>query len=153
MKDIFTWCFKKTAVQVCIVIIMHCCVVSSCINILCCYSCTQGVWFVILIGLYFSQVKNKPWHPWVYSWIWHHREQLQLEFWFDWSSWSEAYSARLLQLKWRLFGLVIAAAVEVILLVLLKLELWFDWSSWSEAYLIWLFGCYSWNEAYLARLL
>ncbi len=22
------------------------------------------------------QVKNKPWHPWVYTWFWHHREQL-----------------------------------------------------------------------------
>ncbi len=53
---------------------MHCRLVSSCIHILCCYSCTQGIWFVILIDVYFSQGKNKPWHPRVYSWIWHHRE-------------------------------------------------------------------------------
>ncbi len=39
-------------------------------------SCIQGIWFIILIGVYFSQVKNKPWHPWVYSLIWHHREHL-----------------------------------------------------------------------------
>jgi hypothetical protein len=25
----------------------------------------------------FLQVKNKPWLPWVYSWIWHHREQVR----------------------------------------------------------------------------
>jgi hypothetical protein len=25
--------------------------------------------------LFSLQVKNKPWPPWVYSWIWHHREQ------------------------------------------------------------------------------
>ncbi len=38
-------------------------------------SCIQGIWLVILIGVYFSQVKNKPWLPWVYSWTWHRREQ------------------------------------------------------------------------------
>jgi hypothetical protein len=31
----------------------------------------------ILIDVHFSQVKNKPWLPWVYSWIWHHRKQLK----------------------------------------------------------------------------
>ncbi len=30
------------------------------------------------MGVFFSQVKNKPWHTWVYSWIWHRREQLNL---------------------------------------------------------------------------
>ncbi len=42
---------------------------------------------------------------------------LQLEFWFDWSSWSEACLAQLLQLEWSLFGLVVAAGVQVIWLV------------------------------------
>ncbi len=30
---------------------------------------------VTLTDVYFSQVKNKPWHPWVYTWFWHRREQ------------------------------------------------------------------------------
>ncbi len=78
MKEVFARCFKKTAVQVCTVIIME---LSSC-NIV--YSlillqtpCIQGIWLLVLISVYFSQVKNKPWLPWVYSWIWHRREQLQ----------------------------------------------------------------------------
>ncbi len=47
----------------------------SCILVICCNSYVQGIWFVILIGVYFLQVKNKPWLPWVYTWIWHHHEQ------------------------------------------------------------------------------
>jgi hypothetical protein len=42
------------------------------------YLCSQ-VKFVILINVYFSQVKNKPWLPWVYSWIQHRREHAGLE--------------------------------------------------------------------------
>ncbi len=38
-------------------------------------SCVQGIWFTILIAIYFSQVKNKPWLPWVCTWIWHRRER------------------------------------------------------------------------------
>jgi hypothetical protein len=30
----------------------------------------------------FTQVKNKPWLPWVYSWIWHRREQLPSSMYF-----------------------------------------------------------------------
>ncbi len=50
-------------------------------------SCIQGICFVILIGVYFSQVKNRPWLPWVYSWIWHRCEQLPVSFIqrFQWS--------------------------------------------------------------------
>ncbi len=38
-----------------------------------------GNWFTSLIAVYFSQVKNKPWLPWVYTWIWHRQEQLQFK--------------------------------------------------------------------------
>jgi hypothetical protein len=31
---------------------------------------------LIIPGVYFSQVKNKPWIPWVYTWSWHRREQI-----------------------------------------------------------------------------
>ncbi len=37
-------------------------------------SCLQAR-LAIMIDVYFSQVKNKPWLPWVYSWIGHHRKQ------------------------------------------------------------------------------
>ncbi len=59
------------------------------------YCCAQGTWFVILIDVYFSQVKNKPWLPWVYSWIWHHRKQLR---WV----WSHVYKLYFLYLGLRL---------------------------------------------------
>ncbi len=29
----------------------------------------------IITGVYFSQDKNKPWVPWVYTWFWNCREQ------------------------------------------------------------------------------
>ncbi len=29
----------------------------SCILVSCCYSCTQGIWFVVLIGVYFRRLK------------------------------------------------------------------------------------------------
>ncbi len=37
------------------------------------FSCKSCV--CIITGVYFSQVKNKPWIPWVYTWSWHRREQ------------------------------------------------------------------------------
>jgi hypothetical protein len=52
-------------------------------------SCIFEYLHVILLSLYlgkpirnincclFSQVKNKQWHTWVYSWFWHHREQVR----------------------------------------------------------------------------
>jgi hypothetical protein len=40
-----------------------------------------GNWFTLLTAVYFLQVKNKPWLPWVYTWIWHRREQ----FIFNWT--------------------------------------------------------------------
>jgi hypothetical protein len=30
----------------------------------------------LITGVYFPQVKNKPWIPWVYTWIWHCREHI-----------------------------------------------------------------------------
>ncbi len=38
----------------------------------------------ILLVVYFSQVKNKPWLPWVYSWIRHRREHDSIA---DFPSW------------------------------------------------------------------
>ncbi len=38
-----------------------------------CSSCVR-----IITGVYFSQVKNKPWIPWVYTWSWHRCEHLCL---------------------------------------------------------------------------
>ncbi len=29
----------------------------------------------VITGVYFLQVKNKPWIPWVYTWSWHRPEQ------------------------------------------------------------------------------
>jgi hypothetical protein len=57
MKDIFARCFKKTAVQVCTVIICNCCLVMSCIHVSCYYSCIQRYCFIILIGVYFCRFK------------------------------------------------------------------------------------------------
>ncbi len=62
---------------------MHCRLVMSCIHVSCCNSCIKGIGFVILIFVYFSQVKNKPWLPWVYSWFWHCREQKPWGWWLD----------------------------------------------------------------------
>jgi hypothetical protein len=43
MKDVFARCFKKTAVQVCTVIICSCCLVMSCIHGLCHYFLRSGI--------------------------------------------------------------------------------------------------------------
>ncbi len=75
MKDVVTRCFKKTAVQVCTVILPSCIFMYSRIVLLFLHSgnlIRNTDWCLL------SQVKNKPWHPWVYSWIWHHREQKQI---------------------------------------------------------------------------
>jgi hypothetical protein len=58
MKDIFTRCSKKIAVQVCIVII----VCSFSCNIICFHNMLSihyvwGNWFIILIGVYFLRLK------------------------------------------------------------------------------------------------
>jgi hypothetical protein len=64
MKDVFTRCSKKMAVQVCTVIIIcsfSCKFMCSCNMLAIPY--VQGNLFIIiiiLIGVYFSQVKNKP---------------------------------------------------------------------------------------------
>jgi hypothetical protein len=57
MKDVFARCFKKTAVQECTVIICNCCLIMSCIQVSCYYSCIQGYWFIILINVYFRRLK------------------------------------------------------------------------------------------------
>jgi hypothetical protein len=43
MKDVFVRCFKKTAVQVCTVIICSCRLVMSCIHVLCHYFLRSGI--------------------------------------------------------------------------------------------------------------
>ncbi len=77
---------KKMAVQVCTELWLHNYAVKR--------SCHEYLQFVvhdkswlfhylqirltILTDFYFSQVKNKPWLPWVYSWIRHHCEYVVL---------------------------------------------------------------------------
>jgi hypothetical protein len=39
------------------------------------HDCSLSVFALSLLIVYFSQVKNKPWLSWVYSWIQHLREQ------------------------------------------------------------------------------
>jgi hypothetical protein len=61
MKDVFGRYSKKMAIQVCTVITVcsfSCYVVCSRNMLAIPY--VEGNWFVILIGVYFSQVKNKP---------------------------------------------------------------------------------------------
>ncbi len=83
MKDIFARCLKMTAVQVCTLITMHCRHVSTCMIRLFDYLlplflhlgnpiCTINWWL-------FSQVKNKPWRTWVYTWFWHCRQHWPIE--------------------------------------------------------------------------
>jgi hypothetical protein len=82
MRDVLARCLKKTYVQVCIlssVYVLFCnehsrsCYIhtSNC----CLLLCTSCV--CVITGVYFSQVKNKPWIPWVYAWFWHRHEKLQ----------------------------------------------------------------------------
>ncbi len=83
MKDVFARCSKKMAVQACTKFWLYNCaternchelhITPSVFDYNC--SCSQ-VKFAILIDVYFLQVKNKPWLPWLYSWIWHRREQV-----------------------------------------------------------------------------
>ncbi len=84
MKDVLARCHEKAAAQVSTLIIMHYYPITININaMIACASfwywqpdlaslCTSNV---ILMGVYFSQVKKKPWHPWVHTWFRHHREQ------------------------------------------------------------------------------
>ncbi len=78
---------KKTAVQVCTLTIAYYCSVTVKIHAIATYA-TFRQWAtfdpmhvqnksltVTLTGVYFLQVKNKPWNLWVYSWFWHRREQ------------------------------------------------------------------------------
>ncbi len=85
MQDVFARCFKQMAVQVCTklwlysiiipveVVVKNYCSILPVYNYNC--PCTY-TWFAVLIDVYFSQVKNKPWLRWVYSWIQHRCEQL-----------------------------------------------------------------------------
>ena len=34
----------------------------------------------VITGVYFLQVKNKPWIPKVYTWIWHRHEHYKMQF-------------------------------------------------------------------------
>ncbi len=66
------WLFKYV-LTVIITCSFSCNVMCSCNMLAIPY--VQGNWFIILIGVYFLQVKNKPWLRWVYTWIWHHHGQ------------------------------------------------------------------------------
>ncbi len=86
MKDVLARCHKKTAIQVCTLIIIHCHLVSICIHD---YDCLFDYSIFDFLSQSFShignpirnvkwwlflQVKNKPWHTWVYTWFWHRSE-------------------------------------------------------------------------------
>jgi hypothetical protein len=98
MKDILARCHKKTDVQVCTLTIMHCCPVTVNIRAIATYAtflqsaisistvCMYKNVTVTLTDVYFSQVKNEPWHPWVYTWFWHCREQYIL-YDYRWTFW------------------------------------------------------------------
>ncbi len=81
MKDIFARCSKKMALQVCTKLWLNCAAERNCHELYITltvfdYNCIcSQVEFVILINVYCSQVKNKPWLLWVYSWIRHRREK------------------------------------------------------------------------------
>ncbi len=85
MKDVHARCLKKTDVQVCTLSNVHILFRNE----------TSALWLpmyllwptiivssprtscvCIITGVYFSQVKNKPWIPWVYTWSWHCWEQV-----------------------------------------------------------------------------
>jgi hypothetical protein len=52
------------------------CIISVC-SLSMPYNCLlPGNLFTLLTTVYFSQVKNKPWLPWVFNWISYRREQL-----------------------------------------------------------------------------
>jgi hypothetical protein len=71
IKDVFARCQEKTAVQVCTLIIMHCCLVIANIHVMICtcyhpalaiypcHPCMYRIGFITLTGVYFLQVKNK----------------------------------------------------------------------------------------------
>ncbi len=71
----------------CTLIITCCCLVTVNIHVMICicyysalaiyppHPCLYKIRFIALTGVYFSQVKNKPWHTWVYTWFQHCREQ------------------------------------------------------------------------------
>jgi hypothetical protein len=82
MKDVLARCHKKTDVQVCTLTIVYYCLTTVNIHAIATYAtflwsaisncaCTYKSVAVTLTGVYFLQVKNKPWHPWVYTWFWH----------------------------------------------------------------------------------
>ncbi len=89
MKDVFARCLKRTDVQVCtLTLCIYRSVIAISTSLLHMYlsftinnylplACTSFC-DCIITGVYFSQVKNKPWIPWVYTWIWHCRKQLLL---------------------------------------------------------------------------
>ncbi len=85
MKEVFARCSKKMAVQVCTGLWLHNYAVKRKFHEL---SGAYCPWLIMIIPWFanqlcntdrclFLQVKNKPWLPWVYSWILHLREQHQ----------------------------------------------------------------------------
>jgi hypothetical protein len=86
MKDVFARCLKRADVQVCTLTFVYLLFRSSNIHALLHsylsfminnYRPLHVLVFCdcIITSVYFSQVKNKPWIPWVYTWFWHRREQ------------------------------------------------------------------------------
>jgi hypothetical protein len=91
MKDVFARCLKRVNVQVCTLTSVYSIYFSVTVNI---HALATYIPFFLrstivvflmykFLWLYynrciFSQVKNKPWIPWVYTWFWHCREQITL---------------------------------------------------------------------------
>jgi hypothetical protein len=63
------------------------CPESTCIHIFMLLPLGLGNLIHNIDWLLFSLVKNKPWHTWVYTWFWHHREQLQLIYFLCYNAW------------------------------------------------------------------
>ncbi len=87
MKDALAKCFKKTVAQVCTETELCNCPHKQNLSVfLCVIYVLPWLSYNALFSSYswikhstdfclFSQVKNKPWLPWVYSWIRHRHEQ------------------------------------------------------------------------------
>ncbi len=86
MKDVFARCLKRVDVHVCTLTIVYinCSAIAKSTPYYICtflllrstilVPCMYMICDCIITGVYFSQVKSKPWIPWVYTWFWHCRE-------------------------------------------------------------------------------
>jgi hypothetical protein len=114
MKDVLARCLKKTVVQICTftsVYILFC--NANIALLLLTYllmtnsHCLFPVYKLCLYkaDVYFSQVKNKPWYPWIYTWFWHCREHnlsavpLRFSQWLFFNEVTDIYFYREMVLK------------------------------------------------------